>query len=230
MRHVKILTLVLSLAAFAAPVCAQIAYQPLAPGCAWTYSDGAGHARVIAAAGPAVIQGEDVLELVWTEPDQVYHNFWSLDAEGAVRLHAAYNEDGFVVSYSPPILWLPAVAATQRCWSTATRIYWSLDDSQPWGAATITYCIVGGGVTTVPAGDFETIAVEASLPPWSAVPGPAAHDALGRRHDGGARVSTPTSYAAGVGLVAEDAWELTAYGGPTPTDAARWGEVKALYR
>ena len=230
MRHVMILTLVLSLAALAAPVSAQIAYQPLAPGCAWTYSDGAGHERVVAAAGPAVIQGEDVLELVWTEPDQVYHNFWSLDAEGAVRLHAAYNEDGFVASYSPPILALPAVAATQRCWSTATRIYWSLDDSEPWGVETITYCIVGGGVTTVPAGDFETVTVEASLPPFAADAGLAVHDALGRRRDGGERVPAARSYAAGVGLVEEGAWELTTYGGPTPTDAARWGEVKALYR
>jgi len=230
MRHATVPTLILALAALAAPALAQISYLPQAPGCAWTYTDGAGHERTVAAVGPAVIQGEDVQELVWTEPDQVYHNFWSLDAEGAVYLHGAFNEDGFVASYSPPILALPAVTATQRCWSTATRIYWSLDGSEPWGVATITYCIVGGGVTTVPAGDFETVTVEASLPPFAADPDRPAHDALGRRRDGGARVPAACSYAAGVGLVKEGAWELTTYGGPTPHEAAGWGEIKALFR
>ena len=230
MRHLSRLFLVLSLAALAAPAPAQIAYQPLAPGCAWTYTDGAGHERVIEAVGTAVIQGEAVVELVWTEPDQVYHNFWSLGSTGAVYLHAAFNEDGFVASYSPPILWLPAVTATDRCWSTVTRIYWSLDDSVPWGVETFAYCIVGGGVTTVPAGDFETVAVEGSLPPLPAFLGEAAHDASGRRLGGGSRQGDTNAYAAGVGLVKEGAWELTNYGGPTPSGAAGWGEVKTLYR
>ncbi len=232
MRHVLSLALVLSLAAFAAPAPAQIAYQPLAPGCAWAYSDGAGHERIVEAVGPAVIQGEDVVELVWTEPDQVYHNFWSLGPTGAVYLHAAYNEDGvFVASYSPPVKWLAAVVATERCWDSTSRLYWSLDSSQDSGiVATFTCCVTGDGPMTVPAGDFETVTVEVVQPLPPAARGNAAHDALGRRLDGGSRPAAPCSYAAGVGLVKEGVWELTTYGGPTPSGAASWGEIKTRYR
>jgi hypothetical protein len=231
MRHVLSLALVLILAALAAPASAQIAYQPLAPGCAWTYTDGAGHERVVEAVGPAVIQGENVVELAWTEPDQVYHNFWSQGPTGAVYLHAAYNEDGvFVASYSPPILWLPAVAATERCWSTTTRIYWSLDDSVPFTEATLTYCVTDGGVLTVPAGDFDAVAVTSSTPPLQGARGAADYDVQGRRFDSAVRQAEPSWYAAGVGLVKEGAWELTTYGGPTPFVTSNWGEVKALYR
>lgn len=232
MRHVLSLTLVLSLAALAAPASAQIAYLPLAPGCAWAYSDGAGHERIVEAVGPAVIQGEDVVELVWTEADQVYHNFWSLGPTGAVYLHAAYNEDGvFVASYSPPIMYLAAVIATDRCWTSTSRIYWSLDDSvDPGLVGSITYCVTADGPLTVPAGVFETVTVEAVMPLVSATPGKATHDALGRRLADGSRLAEPCSYAAGVGLVKEGVWELTTYGGPTPSDAASWGEVKTMYR
>ncbi len=231
MWHVLSLALVLSLAAFAAPAPAQIAYLPLAPGCAWTYGDGAGHQIVVEAVGTALIQGEDVVELVWTEPDQVYHNFWSLGPTGAVYLHAAYNEDaGFVASYSPPIMWLSAVVGADRCWTSTVRIYWSLDGSvDPGLELSFTFCVTGDGPLTVPAGDFETVAVEAFPPPTPAAPGKAAHDALGRRLADGSRLDDPRSYAAGVGLVKEGAWELTTYGGPTPSEAASWSEVKTRY-
>jgi len=232
MRHVLSLVSVLLMAVFAVPAPAQIAYLPLAPGCAWAYSDGAGQERLVEAVGPAVIQGEDVVELVWTEPDQVYHNFWSLGSTGAVYLHAAYNEDaGFVASYSPPIMYLAAVVATDRCWTSTARIYWSLDDSvDPGLVESITYCVTADGPLTVPAGDFESVTVEAVVPIASASPGEAAHDALGRRLTAGSRVADPRSFAAGVGLVKEGVWELTTYGGPTPSVAASWGEVKTRYR
>lgn len=210
---------------------AQIPWQPLAPGCAWNYTDGAGHERTVEAVGHAVIQGEDVVELVWTESDQVYHNFWSLSPTGSVHLHAAYNEDGvFTASYAPPILWLPAVDATERCWSTATRVFWSLDNSVPGAEATFGFCIADGGVLTVPAGDFDAVAVTESGPPLQGSRDGSAYHVLGHRFDGTGRQDEPSWFAAGVGLVKEGAWELTTYGGPTPSGTSNWGEVKALYR
>ncbi len=230
MRHAAMLTLCLLTTAGVLPASAQVPFLPLSPGCAWTYTDGAGHELTIEAAGYAVVQGENTVELVWREPGDVFHNFWSLGPTGAVLLHGAYNEDGFVASYSPPIQWLPAVSATERCWSTTSRVYGSLDASQPLEEFTFSYCVVGGGILTVPAGEFDTVAVSDASPPLlTGADGGAACDLLGRRRDGAPRQQVPRSFSAGVGLVKEGDWELANYGGPTPFGTSSWSEVKALY-
>lgn len=205
-------------------------YFPLRQDATWSYALDYGGERTVTVVGKADVLGVQTFEVVQvlTGADaQTFHDYWTIDAEGDLRLHRAWNETyPYDVVYDPPILFLDAPLEAGKSWSTSTDA----------GGAALTFaCSVDALLpVSVPAGTFPCFAVSSTV----TTDGKAAatHDVLGRRLDAADKAAPLRYYSDGVGLVKETdsvpgtSHRLTSWSLPTALTEATWGRIKSLFR
>ena len=86
-------------------------------------------------------------------------------------------------------------------------------------------------VITVPAGTFDTFGIGVS--PWVLTDGGTIQSLTGERLAAGRGTPPLRYYAENVGVVrdvADDTYDLLAYGFPVAVESASWARIKNLYR
>jgi len=208
-------------------------YQPLSPGWSWTYITDEGGYLTKHVADHLEVHGHftTVIQCVELAPyPQVYQNYWTKDPDGNVYLHGAWNEDGFLWTYEPPILLVSPPLYPGRNWSSTSRFYRSYDNSSPDTLLTLTYEVIARSDVTVPAGVFKSANVVSVIPQPSCARHGNAYDLLGRCLPAGRAYENGEWVSDGIGRIKDAAWELEEFTAPLPAEFSSWGDVKLLFR
>jgi hypothetical protein len=205
-------------------------YFPLNEGWTWTYAMLDGGVVEAAIEGWVKFEGEMTIERLVevTGPQaQIVHNYWTKDSEGNVFLHGAYNEDGFVAAYDPPIPFIDAPLYQGKTWLVSTDL-----NGEP--ILDYYYVVDYEGETIVTAGTFYGYRVKIDVPEKSLVTkNGASYDLLGFRRGDAETPDVPfgDTFVDGVGMViGAFEGELISWQGPVATENSTWGDLKALYR
>jgi len=209
-------------------------YLPLGPGSYWHYAGDAGDAFTRTVTGTLEMAGETV-SVVFSDygPDDGLEQYWTSRAGGDVLFWGFYvSLEDWGILYVPPLLVVDAPLAVGQRWSVVAESF-EIPGNQSAGPLVGERVVLSAGLETVPAGEFFAYALAWDFPLGELrAPSLRGRDLYGHRLTPGRELSPPEYWALGVGIIREETtqiWRLTDFDGPTPTAAASWSALKALY-
>jgi hypothetical protein len=216
-----------------APASRAQTWLPLDDGFFWAYA-GSFAAETRTVEGTVVVLGEPAKSILYSpsSSNEGLRNFWSTAADGDVLLHGFLNPAFGGWGYDPPIVMLDAPLFVGKTWQQ-TSDGRDLVTGDLLFTLEIAFQVFEEGVLAVPAGSFDTFGI-GQIAPRRFVDGTGAVFGLDGERITDVRGGTASQYySQNVGLVrdiADDTYDLLAYGSPTAVESRSWAGVKDLYR
>ena len=232
-RHRRLLPLFALALLAPAPASHAQTWLPLDDGFFWSYA-GSFAAETRTVEGAVVVLGEPAKSILFSpsSSNEGLRNFWSTAADGDVLLHGFVNPAIGGWGYDPPIVMLDAPLFVGKTWQQTTHgrdlvtgdLLFTFD---------IAFQVVEEVVLAVPAGSFDAFGIGQIAPREFTNAAGAAFGLDGVRITEARRGTASEYYSQNVGIVrdlADDTYDLLAYGSPTAVESLSWAGVKDLYR